>query len=76
MIVVSRVAVNHDGKGGSARDPLVWDQGAPWKVRKTDIRVNVDLASLLGPCGSCMANGCRFTMVALLVLMLSEILIC
>ena len=27
MIAVSRVAVNHDGKGGSAPDPLVWDQG-------------------------------------------------
>ena len=53
MIVVSRVAVNHDGKGGGecARDPLVWHQGAFWKVRKTDFRINVDLASLPGPCG-------------------------
>ena len=25
MIAVSRVAVNHDGKGGSAPDLLVWD---------------------------------------------------
>ena len=27
MIAVSRLAVNHDGKGGSAPDPLVW---GPW----------------------------------------------
>ena len=26
MIVVARVSVNHDGKGGTAPDPLVWDQ--------------------------------------------------
>ena len=54
MIAVSRVAVNQDGKGGgegSAPDPLVWDQEALRKVRKTDIRVNVDLASLPEPCG-------------------------
>ena len=28
MIVVALVSVNHDGKGGTAPDPLVWDQGA------------------------------------------------
>ena len=27
------------------------DQDGPWKVRKTDITINVDLASLPGPCG-------------------------
>ena len=51
MIAVSRVAVNHDEKRGSAPDPLVWDQVAPRKMRKTDARGNVDLASLPGPCG-------------------------
>ena len=25
MIAVARVSVNHDGKGGTAPDPLVWD---------------------------------------------------
>ena len=30
--------------------PLVWDWEGPRKVRKTDTRVNVDLASLPGPC--------------------------
>ena len=25
MVAVSRVSVNHDGPGGSAPDPLVWD---------------------------------------------------
>ena len=27
MIAVARVSVNHDGKGGTAPDPLVWDPG-------------------------------------------------
>ena len=27
MIAVARVAVNHDGRGSTAPDPLVWDQG-------------------------------------------------
>ena len=51
MIAVSSVAVNHDGKGGSAPDPLVWDQGGRRKVVRTDIRVDVDLASLPWPHG-------------------------
>ena len=51
MIAVARVSVNHDGKGGTAPDPLVWDQGSRPKIRKLDIRVNVDLASLPGPPG-------------------------
>ena len=46
MVAVSRVAVNHDG---FRPDPFVWDQGSKRKQRKTDIRVNVDLASLPGP---------------------------
>ena len=45
MIAVAWVSVNHDGKGGTAPDPLVWDQGSRPKVRKLAIRVNVDLAS-------------------------------
>ena len=51
MIAIARVSVNHDGKGGTAPHPLVWDQGSRPKVRKLAIRVNVDLASLLGPPG-------------------------
>ena len=51
MIAVARVTVNHDGSGGTAPDPLVWDQGSRPKVRKLAIRVNVDLVSLLGPPG-------------------------
>ena len=50
MIAISRVAVDHDGKRGSVPDPLVWDHGGRKKVRRTDIRINVDLASLPGPC--------------------------
>ena len=44
-IAIARVSVNHDGRGGTAPDPLVWDQGS----RPLAIRVNVDLASLPGP---------------------------
>ena len=51
MIAVAGVSVNHDGRGGTAPDPLVWDQGGRPKARKIDIRVNVDLASLPGPAG-------------------------
>ena len=28
MVAVARVSVNHDGRGGTAPDPLVWDQGS------------------------------------------------
>ena len=51
MIAVARVTVNHDGRGGNAPDPLVWDHGGRKKTRRADIRVNVDLASLPGPHG-------------------------
>ena len=51
MIAIARVSVNHDGKGGTAPHPLVWDQGSKPEVRKPDIRVTEDLASLPGPPG-------------------------
>ena len=51
MVAIARVSVNHDGKGGTAPGPLLWDQGSRLKVRKLAIRVNVDLASLPGPPG-------------------------
>ena len=51
MIAVARVSVNHDGKSGTAPDPLVWDQGSRPKARKLAIRDNVDMASLPGPPG-------------------------
>ena len=51
MIAVARETVNHDGRGGTAPDPLIWDQGGRPKARKLAIRVNVDLASLPGPPG-------------------------
>ena len=51
MIAIARVSVCHDGRGGTAPDPLVWDQGSKPKVRKPAVRVTVDLASLPGPPG-------------------------
>ena len=47
-IAVARVSVNHGGRGGTAPDTLVWDQGSRPKARKLAIGVNVDLASLPG----------------------------
>ena len=49
MIAVARVTVNHDGRGGTAPDPLVWDQGGQRNMRQTCIGVTVDLASFPGP---------------------------
>ena len=51
LVAVARVTVNHDGRGGTAPDPLEWDQGGRKKFRRTYIRVNVDLASLPSPPG-------------------------
>ena len=51
MVAVSRVSVNHDGRGGSAPDPLVWDQGSRKKQRRIEERGNEDLAMLPGPPG-------------------------
>ena len=51
MIAIARVSVNHDGNGGTAPDPLVWDQGSRPEVRELAFRVNVDLASLPAPPG-------------------------
>ena len=56
MIAVARVSVNHDGKGGAAPDPLVWDQVSRPKARKLAIRVNVDLASLPYPPGFLLSS--------------------
>ena len=49
MIAISQATVNHDGRGGTAADPFVWDQGRWAKQRKVGIRINVDVATLPGP---------------------------
>ena len=49
VVAVSWVSVNHDGRGGTAPDAVVWDQGGIPKRRRVDGRVNIDLASLPGP---------------------------
>ena len=45
LVAVSRVTVHHDGRGGNALDPMVWDCGGVVKRCRIDVRVNVDLAS-------------------------------
>ena len=67
MIAVARVSVNHDGKGGTAPDPLVWDQGSRPKVRKLAIRVTVELASLPGPSGFLNSSWFRLMLDTFLV---------
>ena len=42
------IQVNHDGRGGTAPDSLVWDRGGVKKRRKIEVRVNVDIAALPG----------------------------
>ena len=42
---------DHDERGGSAPDPLVWDHKSRKKQRKVEIRVNIDLTSLPGSPG-------------------------
>ena len=45
MVAVSRVAVNHDGRGFGPGSYCL-GPGSRCKQRKVDIRVNVDLATL------------------------------
>ena len=57
-------------RSGTAPDPLVWDQGSRPKARKLAIRVNVDLASLLGLPGFFGGPWIQVMVVTFLVLML------
>ena len=70
VIAVAGVTVNHDGRDGTAPDPLVWDQGGAKKARTLDIWVNVDLVSSPALLVSWVGPGCRFMEVVLLVLIL------
>ena len=51
FIAVSRAVVNHDGRCGTAPDPLVWSAGAPPKRRRLVHAVR-DRAFLPGPPGT------------------------
>ena len=48
FIAISRAVVNHDGRSGTAPDPLVWSAGAPRKRRRLVFAVR-DRAFLPGP---------------------------
>ena len=50
FITISRAVVNHDGRGGTAPDPLVWSAGALHKRRRLVHAVR-DRAFLPGPPG-------------------------
>ena len=45
---ISRAAVNHDDRGGTAPDPMVWSAGALSKRRQL-VQAVRDLSFLLGP---------------------------
>ena len=49
MVAISRIEVNHDGFGGTAPDPMVWDKGGIVKTRAPSFRLIVDHATLPGP---------------------------
>ena len=51
MTSISRVSVNHDGRGGMAPDPLVLDQGVGKSIARWVSGVHVNLASLPGSLG-------------------------
>ena len=70
MIAVARVTVNHDGRGGTAPDPLVRDQGSRPKARKLAIGLILILQLCLALLVSWVGPGCRFMKVVLLVLIL------
>ena len=50
FIAISRAVVNHDGRDGTALDPLVWSAGALPKRRRL-VHAVLDRAFLLGPLG-------------------------
>ena len=50
FIAIARAAVNHDGLGGTAPDPLVWSAGALHKRRRL-VHAFRDRAFLPGPPG-------------------------
>ena len=68
MIAIARVSVNHDGKGGTAPDPLVWDKGSKPKFRKLDIGLLRILPHFLALLGFLIVIGFRFMLVTLLVM--------
>ena len=39
MVAVSRITVNRSGRGGTAPDPIVWDQGGMIRCRNVDGQV-------------------------------------
>ena len=64
LIVISRALVNHDGRDGTAPDPLVWSAGAHPKRRRL-IHAVRDRAFLPGPPGN-LGFGNGFTFLHLL----------
>ena len=51
MIAISLVSVDHEERSGTAPDPLFGIRGVGLSSAKVDIRIDVDLAALLGPLG-------------------------
>ena len=71
FIAISRAVVNHDGREGTAPNPLVWSAGAPRKRRRLVHAVRDRVFFCLGLLGFGALSGIRF----LLLLFLMKILI-
>ena len=67
-IAISQVSVNHDGRGGTAPDRLVWDQGSGPSREK--LTLGLTLIRFLVLLVSCAGLGSRLMVGASLVLML------
>ena len=50
FIAMSRAAVNHDGRGGTAPDPLVWSAGVPSQEASSGSRSSGSGISAWGSC--------------------------
>ena len=57
MVTISRIEVNYDGYGGTARDAMVWDKGGVIKPRASSLRLIMDYASLPGLPGFWVCSG-------------------
>ena len=62
VILISRAVVNHDGRDGTAPDPLVWSAGALPKRRSWFMRFGIGL-SCLGRLVFGFRNGFKFLLL-------------
>ena len=62
MVAKSRIEVDHGGAGGTAPDPMTWDQGSIIKTRASSLRVTIGHASLPSPRGFLDSSWCGLSL--------------